>query len=257
VVYYENPQSYVAGGYSETAAQILPLANVILFANHHLKTAPIYSKPDQIIDLTLLERHGIGYSALPREIPELRQLKATRAAEHRAQFLQKLGVADQGQRIIVYFGGANKIYSEEAFPHFLNLLNQLYPALPTTTFVLQQHPRAPKGESYQPLITSPAENFSLALLAADVALYHQTTANLKFYLLNIPAIQVGNQKETGDLLVQEGLIPSCTTKEELLLGLQKEYHPLSAEEETKAYEAFGIRSDWQEELFKVMERLVR
>ena len=67
---------------------------------------------------------------------------------------------------------------------------------------------------------------------------------------------MGHQKELNDLLVQEGLIQSCTTKEELLAALEKEYHPLGAEEEARAYRAFGIRLDWQEELLKAIQPLI-
>ncbi len=255
VAFYDNGQSLVEGGYSELTAPALRLSQIILFANKNLEDAPIYSAKDQPIDLSHQRRIGIGSSSLPSEMPRLKKLKETQSPENRAAFLAKLAIPDRGQKIVVYLGGANEVYEKEAFPHFLNLLNEI--DQDGITFVLQPHPRGKKPNLEGTKLLYSTADFDLALLAADQLFYHQTSANLKFLLLGTPTSQIGAKKETNDLLVAGGFIESLTTKEELLRALGKSHHPIDPETETRAYAAFGIDPNWEEVLLKTVRPLLK
>jgi hypothetical protein len=77
LAYYDNPEPYVPGGYSETAAKVMQLAHRTLFANANLADQPHKQK-------------GIGY--YPTEEAEtLRRLRKSQQTTTRAQFFTSLG----------------------------------------------------------------------------------------------------------------------------------------------------------------------
>ncbi|VHO03447.1 hypothetical protein [Candidatus Rhabdochlamydia sp. T3358] len=50
--YYDNPENFVPGGYSSTAAKVMKLAQGVFFANAHLAKDKICSELGKEIDLT-------------------------------------------------------------------------------------------------------------------------------------------------------------------------------------------------------------
>ncbi len=124
-VYYDNPEEFVPGGYSETANKIRAIADRTLFANANLATGE--------------KDIGIGYSPVVNDVLEIRKMRET---SDRTAFLKKHEIEDTGQKIIVYFEGANETHYTQAFPHFLDLLKEW--DFSNTVLVFQQHPRALK-----------------------------------------------------------------------------------------------------------------
>ncbi len=62
--YYDNPETYVPGGYSAVAADVMSVADGVLFANSNLAHTKIYREPGQEIDLTNKHKVGVGYYPL-------------------------------------------------------------------------------------------------------------------------------------------------------------------------------------------------
>ena len=51
VVYYDNPEPYVPGGYSEVAKDPMEKAHKVFFANANLATSILYQRPNEVISL--------------------------------------------------------------------------------------------------------------------------------------------------------------------------------------------------------------
>jgi UDP-glucose 4-epimerase len=60
--YYENPDDYVPGGYSQTAAEVIKLSDGVLFANVNLIGKQLRQDEHRVIDLGSTPCFGIGYS---------------------------------------------------------------------------------------------------------------------------------------------------------------------------------------------------
>ena len=61
VCYYDNPEGYVPGGYSEVAEKVIQQKETVLFANTNLAQSGIYSKGECSTDLSEKTLVGIGY----------------------------------------------------------------------------------------------------------------------------------------------------------------------------------------------------
>ncbi|NGX48196.1 MAG: hypothetical protein K1000chlam3_01586, partial [Chlamydiae bacterium] len=223
-VYYDNPEEFVPGGYSETANKLRAIANKTLFANANLAT--------EETDI------GIGYSPVVNDVLEIQKMRET---SDRAAFLKKHEIEDTGQKIIVYFGGANDTYYTQAFPHFLDLLKEW--DFSNTVFIHQQHPRAFKEgnrdgkllKEKMPQIVLSKVNNKEALAIADVALYYQTSMSPLFYLSGVPTFQVGHESYL-DVLIRTGLCRSITKHDEISQILSA---PQIAIDEQKIYAEIG------------------
>ncbi len=224
LAYYDNPEPYVGGGYSEMVEKALPLAQRVLYANKHLAKSP--------------NAIGIGYSSLPAEIAKIEGLP--RAHE---------------KRTITYFGGANADYYERAFPRFLEILGEA--ALSDMRVVIQRHPRADKDKELfdawkkmhpnLDVTISDLKDSNQMLAKSDVALYHQTSANVKFACF-VPTIQVAD-KIYPDCLVESGLALSALNLEQFLKAVdQNNYRP----EREKIMGLVGYDQNWPAALKKVL-----
>lgn len=141
--YYDNPESYVPGGYSAVAAKVMLAADGVLFANSHLAEASIFQEVGQEIDLTGKKKIGIGYYPL-QGAENIAHQRVTRQFFKRQDLLLKHQVVDTGQKIFVYFGGNNEEYFLKAFPAFLSLLEggMERSDLSNIVILIQQHPGA-------------------------------------------------------------------------------------------------------------------
>lgn len=268
VAYYDNPESYVPGGYSETAAKVMDQAQVILFANANLAKSLIYSQPGVAMNLSDKRCVGLGNSSLPQEVAKLKEARAIEkeTGAQRAEFLRKHGIEDRGQRIAVYMGGANDVYFDYALPHFLNILpskGETDPLAQTTIFI-QQHPRAviegnkdgkllemwkAKLGAAAPEVVLSKVKFDEAVVVADAAMYYQTTANVKCLLGGINTFQVAYDTQKArhvpfdDVLTRNRLCAKTVTQDEFLQALEQKPAPI--DEERVYTELLGINREWQ------------
>ena len=267
-VYYDNPEPYVPGGYSELTAKIIDKAQIILFANSSLVQKGIQNEEGAPIDLSQKRTIGIGYypKAEASKILELRQSKESVDAI-RSSFLTRNGLDENHQKILVYTGGANDVYYDQAFPHFIKLVSELADTndspLKNTILILQQHPRAktegnldaklvqeflskhnlPQGFKF--IISDMSPTDSLAI--ADGVFYYQTSMAAQFAFAEIPSIiQVGHETYP-DLLVRAGF-PSVTDAQKLTEVLSS--NASSANIELLENE-LGIDTEWRENLLKI------
>lgn len=65
IAYYDSPEKYVPGGYSDVATKIMMNAETVAFANEKLVTEGVQSAPGKAIDLSKVRRIGIGYHPDP------------------------------------------------------------------------------------------------------------------------------------------------------------------------------------------------
>lgn len=267
--YYDNPEPFVPGGYSATAANVMLAAQGVLFANENLAKAAIYSAPGRVVDLGDRRRIGIGYYP----IDKAEEIGKKRALEHdkmRAEILAKNGVAGRGQ-VLVYFGGNNEEYFSRAFPAFLSLLAQVgaQTDLSNVLVILQQHPGAKAGNRDGREVTKWSEtceklrglpriivsDFSSdeAQVIADGAFYYQTSMGPQFILARIPTVQVGHEVYE-DALVKSRLVSAVTRPDQLrqaIEGLEK----LGKDQSQRdvVLRGLGIREDW----LKVLKDAIR
>ncbi len=61
IAYYDNPEQYVPGGYSELAARVIDTAQAVLFANKTHVQQGIEKSPGIALDLSKKELIGVGY----------------------------------------------------------------------------------------------------------------------------------------------------------------------------------------------------
>ncbi|MBM3184408.1 MAG: hypothetical protein FJZ64_03790, partial [Chlamydiae bacterium] len=188
LAYYDNPEPFVPG-YSETAEKVMKVAEKVLFLNAKLVKDPTLSLPQE-------KRIAIGY--YPLEFSQkLKTARIEKQTEIRKEFFEKLGMKDEGQKILVYFGGNNDIYFSRAFPAFLKIVQEAKFKSEKYLILFQQHPGAKEknidGNLMQntSLVLSPFTTEKAQILA-DVALYYQTSMGPQFAIAQIPAIQIGH-----------------------------------------------------------------
>jgi CheY-like chemotaxis protein len=258
--YYDNRESYVPGGYSEKTAKSMRYASKVLFANANLASSPIYECPSLEIDYPHIKRIGLGYYPL-KHAQKIADLRETEHTKMRSQFLIVNNFSDQGEKVVVYFGGNNSEYYEKAFPVFLEILSKSIELedLSKTVLVLQQHPGA-KGKNVDGFMledwvknkgTKQAPKFLISnlssedmLLVADGALYYQTSMGPLFCWAGIPTIQVGHQVNE-DFLVRAGLCSTATNAQDFLQSLLHiKEEPLTLEKKESILSSLGINEDW-------------
>lgn len=254
MAYYDNPETFVPGGYSETAKLVMQAAQEVLFANANLATDTLYSSPGVAIDLSKQKKIGLGYYPLAQAQAVAKQ-KQSRQSEERLKLLESFGMKDSGQNITVYFGGNNEEYFEKAFPAFLSLLEGAAKAIDLSShlFILQQHPAAKKTNrdanqvsrlEHVKMHVSNVDS-DIAQIVADRAMYYQTSMGPQFVIAGIPTTQIGHERYE-DVLVRGKLIESITTVDEL-----KTYLCTPASQNTPPetlLSALGINPEWPQVL---------
>lgn len=210
IVYYDNRESFVPGEYSKYVAELLRDANVrpnrIVFANKTMDE--IFDELGQSIDLTGIERVGLGYLNM-KQVNAIQKMRPCRK-----EFFDWLGREDKGELILTYFGGANEVYFNHAFPRFQKIVKDL----DNVIILFQPHPRSGQREVEGMILST--FSFEKAAAFADIGLYYQTSASPTLLLAGVPLIQVGHQP-FNELCVREGLIPVCGNIEDLNIAIQK------------------------------------
>lgn len=244
VAYYDNPESYVPGGYSDVASLVIGAAQRVLFANSNLAKTPHQSV-------------GIGYYPLEQaaKIAERRLVEKTSL---RSQFFSKCGMEDRGQKVLVYTGGNNEEYFSKAFPAFLQMAEQI--DCKEYVVVLQQHPGAKEKnrdvntmhewQERHPNGKMIVSDFSSedAQVMADAILYYQTSMGPQFVLSGIPTIQVGHEV-FKDILVVNGLCSSATNGPDFIKALNEIKSQRSLDKNV-IKKGLGLLPDWQERLIQ-------
>jgi hypothetical protein len=245
-LYYDNPEKFVPGGYSEDFAKVAKVADTILFANANLVSSGIEKAPNEKIDLEGKKKMGIGYYPT-KEAKEIIKKRAE-SQQIRKDLFEQLRIEDKGQQIYAYMGGANEEYFEKAFPAFLDILSKS--ELENAIVVLQQHPRAGNRDTKLleqfsfniPICVSKMQNCQ-TLAIADVVLYYQTSMAPQFVFGDIPKIiQIGHNTYT-DVLVRHG-ITSVTSSEQLQEALLQQ----KTINKTLLKIALGMNKRWKKQL---------
>lgn len=266
--YYDNPEPFVPGGYSSIAAEVINVAEGILFANDTLAKAKIYSAVGKEIDFANKQRIGIGYYP----ISQAEKIAEKRKTDHdnmRSAFLMKNEIEDKGQKILVYFGGNNEDYFK-AFSAFLSIIEQAskYTDLKNIMVVIQQHPGAKEKnqdgkqlarwlknvdkEAKMPKIIVSDFSSDDAQILADAAFYYQTSMGPQFVLEGIPAVQIGHETYE-DILVRNNLAPTITTPEGFAQVLETLEKVRKVPEKDLILRSLGIKEDWP----KALEKAIR
>lgn len=272
IAYYDNPERYVPGGYSDVASKITRNAQIVAFANETLVRDGIQSAPGIDVDLSMTRRVGIGYYP----VAKAEALFARRLQEHdarRKELFAKYGIVDQGQKLLVYFGANNEEYFTKAFPAFLSFLTEAIAQSDLSRFVIlhQGHPGAKaenrdgkeltawcetnKASNRAPKIVISDSESDIVQIAADSALYYQTSMGPQFVLEGIPTIQVAHETY-GDILARANLCTKVTTANTLIDALSN-IAPFGKEESHKdaLKQALGVRADCSETVKKTIREI--
>lgn len=270
LAYYDNPEPFVPGGYSYTAAEVMREAEGILFANETLAKATIYSETGKEVDFGSRKRIGIGYYP----VSQARKIAERREIEHdsmRSIFLTKNEIDDKGQKVLVYFGGNNEEYFSKAFPAFLSFLAQATEQvdLRNVVIVIQQHPGAKlknqDGEQVAKWLKEFGEKAEMpriilsyfssdnAQVIADAAFYYQTSMGPQFVLEGIPTVQIGHETYE-DILVRNHLAPTVTNATQFIQVVENlEKGVKEKPQKNLILSSLGIREDW----FQVLEQAIK
>jgi hypothetical protein len=260
--YYDNPEAYVPGGYSLTAADVMLAADKVAFANSHLACQPLYRVPGEEIPLDCRRRVAIGYYLIERA----QQLVERRSKEHPKMRSDLLALAEGTSEVVVYFGANNEEYFDRAFPAFLDLLSASSADLSHLLIVIQQHPGARAenrdGQMVQAWTAQQRENYRAptliispftqeqAQLGADAIAYFQTSLAPQLALMNLPLFQIGDTAYP-DLLVSNGWALSVTSTQELIACFDVQGPWPTVSVESLSY-ALGVEPDWQERLLQLV-----
>jgi hypothetical protein len=269
LAYYDNPEPYVPGGYSEVAAKVMRIAQEVLFANATLATSPVFEAPGQEISLLPTQKIGLGFSPLD-QAKKIADRRARDQAQLRSHFFAQRRLADQGQKIFVYTGGNNEEYFTRAFPALLQFISAASQQqdLSHLILLLQQHPGAKQGNrdgtQLQEWLSRHKRQASLPTVAisdltsddaqvlADGILYNQTSMAPLFVLAGIPTFQVGPEPYP-DLLVKNHLCITVTSGEHLRAALTSpQARPLTSEEAIQR--GLGFDPNWAQTLIKTIQK---
>lgn len=269
LAYYDNPESYVPGGYSAVAAEVMLAANGILFANSNLAKAPIFQEPGKEIDFGSRKKVGIGYYPI-NQAERIAKRRASDQLSMRQTLFSRNDLIDTGQKVLVYFGGNNEEYFSKALPAFLSLLEGGMEQSDFTNLVIviQQHPGAKSknidGNMVSTWMGKHSEtrqapkmilsDFSSddAQTIADGALYYQTSMGPQFVLAGIPTIQVGHET-FEDILVRNQLSPSVTDVGQFISVIDGLSHQQKEIPREVILEGLGIKPNWLPTLEKAIK----
>lgn len=260
IAYYDNPEAFVPGGYSDIAAKVMKEAQVVLFANSNLANEPLYSRADSEIHLEKQDKIGLGYYPI-EEAVKIENERSSSGVEKRKEFLTLNQIEDSGQQLLVYTGGNNKDYFENAFPAFLDFVTHLMQKedLSDKIIVLQQHPGA-KTENldgklleawkstlgrhkHAPELIISKLNTNQALVIADAVIYHQTSMGPQFVLAGIPVIQVAREPYE-DILVKNELCFIANSGDDFSFALNTIKSGQFEIPSEKIQIGLGLNEDW-------------
>ncbi len=266
LAYYDNPDNWVGGGYSQTAVQVMRVANGVIVANPYLLEEGLEEEPGLPFNLKDKPCWGVGYYSLDKAM-EIRQARLD--AQHRAEMRRQFFVAnphlvDKGQKILVYIGGNNETYFEKALPATARMLTQAAQKEDFSDYivVIHQHGGAKKRNEEAKLlpINDSTAPFACVLsqlstddvqILADAAFYYQTSLIYQTCLAGLPVMQIGHDT-FHDRLIKKDLCKSVTTTDDFLKEL-KSLGQSSFDEEAfnQIKEAVGYDENWQERLKEI------
>lgn len=270
VAYYDNPEAYVPGGYSEVASSVMQAAQKVFFANSNLASLPIYKKTTEEINIPFERRIGIGYYPL-EQAERVAKRRIAERKELRSEFFVKCGLIDRGQKILVYTGGNNEEYFARAFPAFLRILTQAKQNQNFSNFVilLQQHPGAKEksldakmlrdwmeenqNDVAMPCVIISDLNSEDAQVIADMMLYYQTSMGPQFILAGIPTIQIGHGVYE-DILIKNNLCSSVVDSKAFVSTLKQLEDCAPPPREKTVRKGLGVQSEWVDILIDAIER---
>lgn len=249
-VYYDNPERFVPGKYSLMAEKMIEECDLVLFANAEHPIVGVRSEAGEI-DLSNKKTIGIGYYP-QKQAQEIREKRGERAPKE--------------GKVFVYVGGANEVYYEKAFPHFIDLLSTVISErgdlLENVTILLQQHPRARReGNIDAGLVSQFLKDRELprgfrfeisdqatlgAIAGSDGVFYYQTSMNAQFAFGGVPLIVQVAHETYEDLLIRSGYL-SVTTEKALIDVFSNgsaSGNPSSLEKE------LGMRDNWADNLYE-------
>ncbi|GAB4230722.1 MAG: hypothetical protein Tsb0021_08850 [Chlamydiales bacterium] len=243
-VYYDNPECYVPGGYSDLAEKMIEEIQTVLCANRLLPSIGLKGKNALPMEISNINLIGLGFYPI-RQAEEIRESRAhqDQIEEIKSALFRRCDIPEAEQRIFTYIGGCNEVYFDKAFPHFLNSLTELVaredPSLNQTIILLQQHPRAKKEGDWDALqareflakhslpagfrfVISDLSTHD-ALTISDGVLYFQTSMAAQCVFGGIPSIAQIGHEVYEDTLVRSGFptIKSATDLSHFLRGQQK------------------------------------
>lgn len=267
--YYDNPEFYVPGGYSDIAAKVMLASQGVLTANSNLVEQAICVKPEEKVDFGERKRFGIGYYPVKQAetVAEKRKIESPAA---RAEFLKMHGFEDQGQKILAYIGGNNAEYLDKAFPAFLNILDKAMETqdLKNLIIAFQQHPGAKElnrdglaltqwindheGNGNAPKVVLIKQD---AQVAADAMLYYQTSMAPQFALAGIPTVHIGHERYE-DILVRNQLCYIVNSSAEFtnMIGNLKQSTANESSREL-ILNALGFKENWPERILKIIQQI--
>lgn len=262
LVYYDNPESYVPGGYSDIANKTMQLADRVLFSNVNLARSSIYKNKQEESHVPFEKRYGIGYYPMAR----IQEIQANRLEERktvslRSKFFEEYQIQGKDRKIFVYFGGNNDEYYKYAFPAFKEFLVDSIKQtdLSHLVFVIHQHPAAKNGNRDWNLIKDWVEEIKenpkapTLLLSywdsnqmqtiADCALYYQTSMAAQFALAGIPTVQIGHDTY-DDILIKNGAIPSISSTDAFIENIVKSKYETKQSNPGSLIKYLGVRHDY-------------
>lgn len=272
VVYYDNYEPYVAGGYSARAQEMIDLGDHLLLAHGSLRG--LQNDQEQPIKEPSHKTH-LGYfpTHFAQQLQSARQLLAEKK-QVQDQRARLFGEAAFDAQVIVLLGGANSAYFEE-FEYFIKTLEALATqeslqasskatsAAPKRLIVLQSHPRAAErgnddqialevleeraGKSLARcgihLYHGPSHSTMKVLEVASRVLYHQTTLAPQVAMAGIPIARFGRDPK-GDTMTK-ALYPQIESASKLSHYLDGK---LCGGHLKKLEQDVGMDSRWQEHL---------
>lgn len=263
--YYDNAEPFVPGGYSTVAAEVIRIADGVLFANETLACSTVYNGSKEPIDFGSKRRIGIGYYPIKLAL-DMAKRRDQLHTKMRASFLENNNLKDTSQNLWVYFGGNNDEYFNKALPAFLSLLSTASNEvdLGNTIIVLQQHPGAkPKNLDGQlvakwqfdnkdnvksPKIIISSFSSNDAQVLAQSAFYYQTSMGPQFVLAGIPTVQIGHETYE-DILVKGKLAPSVTNTDQFVSVIKTLNTPITQPPQKEMIlKGLGINDHWEEKL---------
>ena len=231
MAYYDNPEAYVPGGYSQTASEVMSIAKGVIFANANLSSDLVFRAPGEQINFGEKKKFGLGYYPVEQALKLKEQRECFRTVQ--AKMFKNNNVT---KTTLVYFGGNNEEYFSKAFPAFLSYLTEAMNNnidLSHLIIRIQQHPGAKdkkienlKIHEWQeqnlqnlykmvPKFIISSQTSDEAQVVADAALYYQTSMGPQFCLAGIPTVQIAHEKYE-DILVKNGLCQTVTNGAELV-----------------------------------------
>jgi hypothetical protein len=275
LTYYDNPEAFVPGGYSETAARVMRLSSGVLFANANLASETIYREDHgkAPIEFNKIRRMGIGYYPL-ENVEKIRKKRTENRAQIRSDLFGKLGLTDQQQKVLVYFGGNNEVYFNNAFPTFLDMIDQasIDRDFSNQIILIQQHPAAKAKKIEQgwiekhsfdrnpraPRVFISSFDSDTAQAVADAAVYYQISMAPQFILAGLPVIQAGHETYP-DILIRNRLARSATDGTSFLAAwddiLASTAHSETEAEarESRIWQGLGMERNWQGNLLRHLQ----